>query len=289
MSNVIISADGVCDIGEELKEKYDIKLLNWRIELEGEEYVDGMSISPDDIYDAWRQRKVLPKSTGGTPIEYYEFFKGIYRDGCEIVHINLGSSLSSSYQNCLIAAAELGYVYTVDSQNLSSGMGQLVIEAALMAEDGKTAAEIQAALNGMCERAHASFLLDTLEFMKAGGRCNSITALGANMLKIKPCVEVDNQNGGSMHLGKKYRGNMDKALQQYVQDKLEGRDDIDTRRIFITHSGSPDEDIEVVRQEIGKYQQFDNIYVTKASTTISTHCGPRTLGILFMTKQEGGK
>ena len=129
----------------------------------------------------------------------------------------------------------------------------------------------------------SSFIIDTLEFLYKGGRCSALAMMGANVLKLKPCIEVDNSSG-AMGVGKKYRGSLDKALVQYVQDRLEGRTDIDTRRIFITHSGISDERVELVRKEIAKYQDFDEILVTRAGCTISSHCGPNTLGILFMTK-----
>lgn len=285
MSKVIISADSTCDIGKDLSKKFNVELFDWRIELEGKEYVDNVGITPDDLYVAWRERKALPKSTAATPHEYQQHFKKLLESADEVVHVGLGSSLSSSFQNCCTAADEIGNVYVVDSNNLSTGFGQLVIQATKFADQGKSGAEIQTAVQAMTGRTHASFLLDTLEFMKAGGRCSSVAALGASMFKLKPCIEVDNTKGAEMHVGKKYQGKMEACLKRYVKDKLEDRDDIDLERLFISHSGSPTSDIELVRQEVEKYQKFENIEITRASCVISTHCGPRTLGLLFMTKE----
>lgn len=284
MSKVVISADSTCDIGPELAKKYGIQLIHWRVVLEGREYIDNVEITPDDLYAAWRERKALPKSSGAIPSEYERHFAPFLEKGDEIVHLNLGSSISCAYQNCCLTAKELGHIYPVDSQNLSTGFGHLVIQAASLAQQGMTAPEIQSALRGMCGRAHASFLLDSLTFMRAGGRCGTVALLGANLLHIKPCIEVDNQNGGRMRVGKKYRGKMENCLRSYVRDTLAGRDDIDLERIFITHSGSPESDIQIVKEELTRLHDFKEILVTRANCVISTHCGPRTLGVLFMTK-----
>ena len=284
MNKVLISADSTCDIGPDLQKEFNIQLLNWRIELDGREYIDNQEITPDDLYRVWREKGILPKSCGATPSEYANHFGLLIEQGYQVVHIGLGSGISSAFQNCVTAAQELKGVYPVDSQNLSSGFGLLVIRAAELAAEGFSAAEIVTKLNQLCSRSHASFLLDTLEFMKAGGRCSSIAAFGASVLQLKPCIEVDNQDGSRMHVGKKYRGKMENCLRSYVKDKLENRRDLDLKRVFITHSGSPAHDIEVVKEEINRYASFETVHVTRANCTISSHCGPRTLGVLFMTK-----
>lgn len=284
MEKVIISADSTCDIGPELQKRYHIQLLNWRILLDGKEYLDNVNITPDDLYRAWRERGILPKSTGATCEEYKQHFQPLIDQGYEIVHIGLGSGISCSYQNAVQAARETGHVVTIDSQNLSSGFGLLVVEAAELAQNGLSTQEIQKRIEELQPRSHASFLLDTLEFMKAGGRCSALAAFGASILQLKPCIEVDSSDGSRMHVGKKYRGKMDQCLVQYVHNKLEGRSDLDLRRVFITHSGSPESDILAVKKEVQRCANFKEIYITRANCTISTHCGPRTLGVLFLTK-----
>lgn len=286
MRKVILSSDSTCDIGPELQKKYDIQYLNYHIQLEGKSYIDTVEISPDDLYSAWRERKVLPQTAAISPAEYIDYFKKWVDDGFDVVHLSLGSGITSSYSNCQLAAKELGHVYPVDTENLSTGMGHLVVKAGELAQQGCGALEIQEQINKMKHRVHTSFLLNTLEFMKAGGRCSTVAALGANLLKLKPCIEVDSQNGSKMHAGKKYRGSMEKCLIQYVHDKLDGREDLDLDRIFITHSGSPDSDIEAVKAEVKSIADFREVFVTRANCAISTHCGPRTLGVLFMTKES---
>lgn len=284
MNKVIISADSTCDMGDTLKKQYNIHLFNSRIALEGQTYIDGETITPEDIYNAWHNNGALPKTSALTAADYEKRFKNWRKEGYEIVHLNLGSGISSSYQNCALLAQEMGGVYVVDSASLSTGFGLLVIKAAQFAQQGMNGKEIQENILKIRDKTHASFILDTLEFMRAGGRCSGVAAFGANLLKIKPEIQVNNQDSGKMSLGKKYRGKLEKVLPEYVKDQLSQVNNLDLAQIFITHSGSPKSDIDLVQEEIKKYADFKNVDVTRASCTISTHCGPRTLGILFMEK-----
>lgn len=283
-SKIILSADSACDIGPELQKLYNVQYYYFHILLGDKSYLDGVDIQPDDLYRAWREEGLLPKTAAITPTEYQAFFEKWVADGYEVVHVNLGSGISSAHQNCCVAAQEMGHIYPVDSASLSTGFGHLVVKAGEMIEAGMSALDIQKELAKLREKTHASFVLDTLEFMRAGGRCSAVAAFGANLLNLKPSIMVNNRDSGKMGVGKKYRGAMERVLPEYVRDQLQGRDDLVLDRIFITHSGSPDSDIELVRQEIKKYADFKDIHVTRASGTISAHCGPRTLGVLFMTK-----
>ena len=280
---VILCADSTCDLSPELKEQSQVHIFPLHVVLEGTSYSDGVDITPDDIYTAYNERKVLPKTAAVNVAEYMDFCKPFIDDGCEVVYISLGSALSSSYNNCRMAAAELGNMYVVDSCNLSTGSGLLVLEAADRIAAGMCAEQVAAEVQALASKVQASFVLDTLEFLHKGGRCPALVAFGANLLQLKPCIEVNNADG-SMGLGKKYRGSMEKVLSQYVKDKLDGNANADTKRIFITHSGISESCIRVVQETVQQYGQFDNVYVTRAGCTISTHCGPNTLGILFMNK-----
>ena len=182
---VILSADSTCDLSAALIERYQVHMYPLHILLEGRQYADG-EISPDALYEAWWQHKQLPKTSAITPGEYVEYFRQWVEDGYQVVHINLGSNLSSAYQNCCIAAEELGNVYPVDSCNLSTGMGLLVIEAAERIAQGMDGRQIQQEVNALRPYAHASFVLDTLEFLHAGGRCSSVAMLGANLCNMPP-------------------------------------------------------------------------------------------------------
>ncbi|WP_163193021.1 DegV family protein [Clostridium thermarum] len=283
MSKVILSADTTCDLGEVLKEKYNINYYPLHIILGDKQFQDGVDITPDKIYETYKEKRILPKTAAVNPDEYYKYFKKWTDEGYEVIHVNLGSGLSSSYQNSCIAAEELKNVYTIDSQNLSTGTGLLVLEAADRIAQGMPAAQIQEEINALRTKVHASFVLDSLTFLAAGGRCSALTAFGANILNIKPCIEVDNTSG-RMGVGKKYRGSLDKVLKHYTEDKLKDRTNLKLDRVFITHSGISDERIEIVKNTIKELADFKEILVTRAGCTISAHCGPNTLGVLFMTK-----
>ncbi len=280
---VIITADSTCDLSEELKARFHVTTNPLHVVLDGKSYNDGVDLVPDDIYRVYDEQKVLPKTAAINAAEFIDFFTPLLEKGYEIVHINLGSGLSVTHTNCRMAAAELDGVYVIDSCNLSTGSGLLVLEAAERAAAGMPAEQIAREVQELVSKVSASFVLDTLEFLHKGGRCSALAMMGANLLQLKPCIEVDNTSG-KMGVGKKYRGSLDKCLQQYVQDKLQGRTDIDTKRVFITHSGISEERIAMVKAEVEKYQNFDEILITRAGCTISSHCGPNTLGVLFLTK-----
>lgn len=280
---VILCADSTCDLSPELKERYGVQTYPFHVNLGENTYSDGVDLVPDDIYRIYNEQHILPKTAAINAAEYTDFCKQFLDQGYEVVYINLGSALSTSHNSCRMAAAELEGMYVIDSCNLSTGMGLLVIEAAERIAAGMPAAQVAAEVQELASKVQASFVLDTLEFLHKGGRCSALAMMGANLLQLKPCIEVDN-TCGKMGVGKKYRGSLDKALQQYVADQLKDRTDIRTNRIFITHSGISEERIAAVRKAVEEYQTFDEILITRAGCTISSHCGPNTLGVLFMTK-----
>lgn len=280
---VVLSADSTCDLSPELIERYQVQRYPLHVVLNEKTYNDGVDITPDEIYAVYKEQGVLPKTAAVNMAEYLEFFQPFIDDGCEVVHISLGSALSASYNNCRMAAEELPGVYVVNSCNLSTGSGLLVLEAAERIAAGMPAEQIAKEVQALTSKVQSSFVIDTLEFLHKGGRCSALAMFGANLLQLKPGIEVNNEDG-KMGVGKKYRGSLDKALQQYVQDKLADRTDIRTNRIFITHSGISEERIALVKKLVAQYIKFDEVLITRAGCTISSHCGPNTLGILFMTK-----
>lgn len=284
MGKVILTADSTCDLTKELTERYNVAgYTPLHIVLGEKSYEDGVNITPPDIYKNFAATGVLPKTSAVNVGEYIDFFKPYVDAGDSVIHINLGSALSSSYQNALTAAAQLKNVYPIDSCNLSTGSGHLVIEAAKMIEQGLEAEEIVSKLKAMTSKVHASFVIDKLDYLRAGGRCSTLAVLGANLLKIKPSIFVNNKDG-SMTVGKKYRGKLDNVLIQYVDEQLAAFDNIRTDKIFITHAGIGEDHVKVVYDYMKAKNIFKEMYVTTASCTISSHCGPGTLGILFMTE-----
>lgn len=281
---VILSADSTCDLGEELKARYDVQYYPFHVILEGKDYQDNVDIHIEDIFRAYYDRKALPRTAAINVEEYVEYFRPWVDQGFDVLHFCLGGALSSAQRNCVLAARELGgHVFPIDSCNLSTGISLQIIEAGERIRAGMSAAEIAQAMKEIIPHCHASFILDTLEFMRAGGRCSTIVAVGANLLALKPCIEVDNSDG-SMHVGKKYRGNLKKVLPQYVRDKLTQYDRIKRDHLFITYSSIDPSYVELVRQAVLDIMDFKEIHVTTASCTIASHCGPNTLGILFETE-----
>ena len=289
MNRIILSADSTCDLGEELKARYDVHFYPFHIILEEKDYQDNVDITVKEIFAAYYDRKALPRTAAINMSEYVDYFQDWVSQGYDVIHLNLGGAISSAHKNCVLAARELqesgapGRVYPIDSFSLSTGIALQVIDAGEMISAGLSAGEIAQRLEANRPHVHASFILDTLDFMRAGGRCSTIAAVGANLLSLKPCIEVDNSDG-SMHVGKKYRGSLQKVLPAYVKDKLAQYPHIKRDHIFITYSSISPELESLVRETIRSTLDFGEIHATRASCTIASHCGPNTLGILFETE-----
>ena len=282
MERVKVFCDSTCDLSQSLYEKYDIGVMPLHVLIDDNEYLDTVDINGKELLDMSENKAALPKSSAVTVSEYIEKFRPYIERGYKIVHINISSKFSSCYQNCCLAAEELGDVYPVDSYNLSTGSGHLAVAAAEMALDGEmTAKEIADKLDEMKKRLDVSFVINKLDNLRKGGRCSALAALGANLLNLKPCIEV---HDGAMGVGKKFRGNLDKVLPQYIASKLKDRTDIQLDRIFVTHSPMDKKLVDMAVEEVKKYQPFKEILVTSAGATVCTHCGKGTLGVLFFTK-----
>lgn len=211
-TKLLLSADTPCDIGAELQKRYDVQLFPLHILLGSKTYTDGLDINNEALYDAWRKERLLPKTAAINPEEYINYFRPFIEDGFEILHISLGSGLSCCYQNAVIAASELGHVRVIDSRNLSSGFGHLVCEAGERINAGYSLDQIVGEVEALVPKVSASFVLDTLEFMHAGGRCSNFAQLGATLMRLKPSIEVLQSQCGGMVVGRKYIGKLDSAL-----------------------------------------------------------------------------
>ena len=277
--SIKITSDSTCDLSPELLQRYDIDLIPLSIIKGGAPYKDGLEITPADIARHVDRGGDLPTTTAVSVGEYAERFAPLSARHEAVVHINIGSDFSSCHQNACIAAEDFDNVYVVDSQNLSTGQGHVVLEAALAAEAGMEATDIVTYLHGLIPRVEASFIINRLDYLAKGGRCSTVAMLGANLLKLKPCIDVKE---GHMEVTGKFRGSFAKCALEYVRARLKNRDDLELDRIFITHSATDPEIVEAVRQEIAKYAPFQEILETRAGCTIFSHCGPDTLGILFL-------
>ena len=279
---VKIISDSTCDLSADLIKKYDIEILPLSVTLGDKVGRDGIEVTPDHIYSYVSETGMLPKSSALNVSDYEQAFREWTDKGYSVVHFNISSGFSCTHQNASIAAADFDNVYVVDSRNLSTGQGLVVIHGAIMAQEGASAEEIYNSCVSIADKVEASFVLDELQYLHKGGRCSTVAALGANLLRLKPCIEVRN---GSMEVGKKYRGKIGSVMLEYVSDRLAGRDDICLDRIFLTHTRCNPENIEAVKQKILELQPgFKEILHTVAGSTITTHCGPGTMGILFIRK-----
>ena len=279
---VRICADSTCDLSPELIAKYDIGITPLYIVKGDDALKDGLEVRPQDIYDYVKSTGKACTTAAVSLGDYIDYFSEQLKSYDAIVHLTISSSMSACYQNLMQAAEEFpGKIFPVDAQNLSTGIGQLALTGAEMAAAGADAADIQAALVAKREKLDVSFVLDTLFYLHKGGRCSGVAALGANLLSLKPCIEV---KGGKMGVGKKYRGSLKKSMLAYINDRLVGKDDIDYSRIFITYTDIDPEILSAVREAVAASGPWEEILETMAGCTISSHCGPGCLGVLFFHK-----
>ena len=276
-----ILSDSTCDLSAELIQKYDIGIVPLTIVKDGKPYSDGIDIVPADIFAHVAAGGALCSTTALNMDEYAHHFEKYSKDYDGVIHINIGSGFSSCYQNACIAAEEFSNVRVIDSKNLSTGQGLVVLKACELAATCQSLDEIADTLNEYTGRVEASFLLDRLEYMVKGGRCSSAVALGANLLNLKPCIEVKD---GKMSVVKKYRGNYAKCLAAYVKDRIADREGLEHHTLFVTRTPVTDSCLEAVKVAVDQYADFENIYWTEAGCTVSCHCGPGTLGVLFVRK-----
>lgn len=279
--NIKIISDSTCDLSPELITKYNIAIVPLFVMKNDEEFEDGVTITSGEIFEHVAAGGDLC-STAARSIVYYQETFAKYADSYDgIIHINIGSQFSSSYQNACLAAMEFDNVRCIDSNNLSTGQGLLVLKACELADSAQSLDSLTEELELYANRIEASFLVDKLDYLVKGGRCSSAAALGANLLNLKPCIEVKN---GKMTVVKKYRGNYAKCLSSYVKDRLAERNDIERNTLFITQTIVSDDCYAAVKEAVNTYGNFNTVYDTIAGCTVSCHCGPGTLGILFVRK-----
>lgn len=281
MPTIKITCDSTCDLSPELCERYHISVIPMRVALGERSCRDGVDVKPEELFAYVGETGKLPTTSAISVGEYEDFFRPFTDEGYEVVHISLSSELSSSHQNACIAAGELGNVFVVDSRSLSTGSGHLVILSAELASAGYDGAYIAKALDEMKGNLDVSFVLQTLDYLHKGGRCSGIARFGANMLKLRPEIVMNN---GTLHVGKMYRGSMEKTILDYVRGRLDNENAVNYDRIFVTHSGVPREIVDKVIALVKELRPFEEVIETVAGSTISCHCGPNCLGVLFFRK-----
>ena len=277
--SIKITATSTCDLPPELLERYQITMVPLYVSFGGGTYKDGLEASPEDIFRHVEGGGQLPSTSAVNIADYQELFAGLSPKYDAVLHITIGSEFSCCYQNALVAAEDYDNVYVVDSRNLTVGQGILVLEAAIAAERGDSIDDILKMLDGMAGRVDTTFVVDKLDYLAKGGRCSSVVALGANLLRLKPCIVLAD---GKMAVGKKYRGAFEKVLPDYVRDQLTGKN-VDLNRIFVV-STRCDPAIPAAVCDVVKEFGFREVLTAVAGCTISCHCGPNTLGIVFLRK-----
>ena len=279
---VFITADSTSDLSPELAERFHIKIAPLHVTLGDETYLDGVDFTPEMIYERYDKDKTLPRTAAVSPQEFNAFFGPLVEQGYEVVFLAISSELSGTYQNAVIAAQDLPGIYPVDTRKLTTGICEMLIVACGMRDEGKDAATIAQAMQDMIGRVNVSFVIDTLEYMWKGGRCTGVTAFGANLLKLKPCIEM---RDGRLEVCKKYRGNIFKVYEKYIEERLTGKD-VDPNFIFVTTSLDLSPEVRDTLEKLVRriVPDLKELVFGRVGCTVTSHCGPGTLGLLFLEK-----
>ncbi len=278
---VKIISDSTCDLSKELIGKYGIRIIPLYVRLGEEEYKDGVNITPDELYKWSDAHGETPKTAASSVADIEEYIDKEGDD--EYIIFTISSQMSANFSNCKLAAEDLEMedrIFVIDSANLSTGIGLQVLCAAELAAEGKKAAEIVSYIESIKGKVRASFVIDTLVYLHRGGRCSGLAAVFGSALKLHPRISVDN---GAMHPEKKYRGKIDRCVLDYVKDMEPALLKAEKARVFITHSGCDSAIVDSVRAYLESLNHFDEILETRAGAVISSHCGPGTLGVLFIS------
>lgn len=274
-----ITSDSTCDLNHLIEER-NIGILPLQVNLDAQPYHDGIDITPQDIFDFVERTKILPKTSAPSIGDYEEFFTEQLKEADELIHFNISSKSSGSHNMAKQAAQNFGgKVRVIDSKALSTGQGLLVLKACDLRDEGKSAAEIEEAIDKLKTRVNTSFVPDSLDYLHKGGRVSGMIKVVAGMFKIHPLIYMDD---GQLVPGKKYKGRMDVLLKQYVQDLKEMYPNYDKSRCFITHSSADENVVNAAKEKVKELFEFDEVIETVAGSIITSHCGKGTLGVLFI-------
>jgi DegV family protein with EDD domain len=276
---IALSTESTVDLPQELLKKLNIFCIPFNVILGDEEKKDDSTLTADMLYDFVAKTNILPKTAAISEFEYEEYFQSILNQGYDkVLHFSLSSDLSSSCQNAQKTAEKLKNVVIIDTKSLSTGIALLVLSAHDKLQSGMEFDKVVEQINQEVPRVQASFVINNLRYLHKGGRCSSLALLGANLLKIKPQIVLKD---GKMCVGKKYRGKDEEVLATYTKDVL-SENNPDKSRVFVTSSSKVDFEQKMV--EALQQQGFEQIITTQAGATICSHCGPQTIGILFINK-----
>ena len=274
-----ISSDSTCDLSDAIVKENDVTLVCVTIIFDGKEYTDTVDITPERVIEMVDERGILPKTAANTVEMYKETFEKLTADGSELIHFCISSHDSSCYNNAVAAAKECKGVYVVDSLQLSSGQGLLIMKAIDYRKEGLSAKEAFDRIEEIKLKARTSFVLDRLDFLHKGGRCSLAALIGAKLLKLHPHISMKD---GALGVKAKYQGNMIRSVNKYVEDLAAEYVQYDKTRCFITHSPTDQPIIDAVRAKVEELFDFDEVIETQAGTTVTSHCGKNTIGVLFI-------
>ncbi len=276
-----ITSDSTCDLSKDLIESNDIGIFPLTVVLGEKSYKDG-EIAPSDIFTYVKENNQLPKTAAGTSEEYADFFTRNIENYDALIHFNISSQASSSHSAACVAAKNFGgKVYVIDSRALSTGQGLLVLKACDMAQEGLTAQEICESVNALRIKVNTSFVPDALDYLHKGGRCSLAALIGARVLKLHPMICENEQ--GQLIAKKKYMGGMERCIKTYAADLKAAYPAYDKTRCFITHSSADKELVDLAKNLVAEYFDFDKVIETVAGSIVTSHCGRNTLGILFIS------
>jgi len=276
-----ITADSACDLSSELLEKYDITILSLYVTMSnGEAFQDHVDAFPADVFKNVSVYGKIPKTSAPNVQDYIDVFSSYIDQGYEIVHLSLNSVFSSSFQNACLASQQLENVFVFDTKAVSASIGLLAIKAAEMAQAGKSAIRIYQELFKLRDKMKPMFMLDSLDYAVKGGRCSILTAFGANLLKLKPCLALDDQ--GQMHVAKKFRGTFASAALDYVKHVLSAPN-IDYSRLYICYTEIQKGTLDLILNFVEGIKKFSEVLVSQTGCVIATHGGPNTLALFYMT------
>ncbi len=278
---VKIVADSTCDLNQELLNRYQIEVIPLNVNLGDESFFDGVDIHTPDLFAYYKKTGKLPTTSAPTPAYYEDFYQKWTQEGFEVVHFSISAELTVTPNIAKMAAEKFDNIYPIDSRNVSNGMGILAVKAAELRDEGLSGCEIRERILGMTDKVRTAFMISTLLYMYKGGRCTGVQALGANLLNLKPCIEVEN---GKMGVTKKYRGKLETVLCQMVEDKLRDAEELDLSRLMVINYDAGEKVVAAVTAKIKECQNFKEIDQNVCGCSVSVHCGPGTLGIIYMVK-----
>lgn len=285
---VRIYSDSTCDLSKELCERYNITMLPLYIILGDKDYRDGENITPAEIFKWSDEHKTTPKTSAASLEDIEARMKPALDAGDEIIAFSISAEMSNMGNVIRLEAQALeaeDRVHYIDSRNLSTGIGHLVVEAAELAQKGAPAEEIVKYVTALIPKVRASFVVDTLTYLHRGGRCSGLAAMAGSVLRLHPKISVKD---GVMGAGKKYRGKYSSIIVDYAKEMEAELRKAKPDRVFVTHTvpDSSREPVEQVLSYLRSLGYFKEVLETKAGGVVSSHCGPGTLGVLYIEGEE---